>query len=155
MAGRKPTTEERIHRFWLRVDVRGPDDCWIWKRGRTAAGYGQFGIAQRKGYAHRFSWIIANGPIPAGMHILHRCDNPPCVNPAHLLLGTHDENMKDAARKGRVHPGELHGMAKLTDAAVREIRGSTEYLYVLAQRYGVSISSVARVRRREAWVHVR
>lgn len=83
-------------RFWSNVDRTG--DCWIWIGSRLPSGYGRIG---GRGYAHRVSWALANGPIPAGMCILHRCDNPPCVNPSHLWIGTVADNMHDRDRKGR------------------------------------------------------
>jgi hypothetical protein len=90
-------------RFWQSVDRRGPTECWPWQ-GCTSGGYGwfRFGKIRR---AHVASWVFHNGPITDGRFVLHRCDNPPCVNPAHLFLGTHRENMDDALRKGRLTGG--------------------------------------------------
>lgn len=84
--------------FWRGVDKAG--DCWIWTRCRDRRGYGRFSA---KGHrrAHRFSWALTNGPIPPGMCVLHRCDNPPCVNPAHLFVGTSNDNVADMMAKGR------------------------------------------------------
>ncbi len=92
--------------FWSRVDKHGPipphrpdlDPCWIWKDHRNASGYG----STQKQLAHRMAWMLTHGPIPESLCVLHACDNPPCVNPAHLSLGTHLENMTDALRKGRM-----------------------------------------------------
>jgi hypothetical protein len=91
--------------FWDRVDVRGEDDCWLWLRGRQSQGYGAIG-RKRAGkrivfYAHRLAYEFVHEPIPAGHDVCHRCDNPPCCNPAHLFVGTRSENMRDAVTKGR------------------------------------------------------
>lgn len=88
-------------RFWPKVDKRGPDECWEWNSARNPRGYGHFVILRQDYRAHRISYELANGPIPEGMHVMHMCDNPPCVNPAHLRLGDHTENMHDMRRKDR------------------------------------------------------
>jgi hypothetical protein len=84
-------------RFWEHVEKLPDDGCWVWTGSRLQSGYGTFD----KGRAHRFSYALANGPIPDGLHICHRCDNPPCVRPDHLFAGTRVDNMQDAIAKGR------------------------------------------------------
>ena len=92
-------------RFWAKVSAPSRHDCWTWTGGRGRGGYGN--IQRRVGSrrwavrAHRLSWELHFGPVPAGLWVLHRCDNPPCVNPDHLWLGTRLDNMRDAGRKGR------------------------------------------------------
>jgi hypothetical protein len=100
LGGRKVIPAEE--RFWAFVPVRG-DGCWEWSGSVTEKGYGQFGDGRRPNNvrAHRFSWELANGPIPDGRIVLHSCDNPPCVNPAHLRLGSDAENTADMIAKGR------------------------------------------------------
>jgi hypothetical protein len=101
-------------------------------------------------YAHRVSWELANGPILNNLHVLHKCDNPPCVNPKHLFLGTHYDNMKDAIKKGRMPPH------KLTKKDVLEIRkvGPLFTQRKLAEIYGVSHRHICRILRGEKWAHI-
>ena len=90
-------------RFWPKVDTSG--DCWLWRASVDRHGYGRISMGGRgAGYtrAHRASWMIHHGPIPKGLMVLHSCDTPGCVNPAHLFLGTQRDNMDDALRKGRL-----------------------------------------------------
>lgn len=89
-------------RFWAKVEKT--ENCWWWIAGRTPGGYGQFQMDGRPHPAHRVAWMLTNGrPIPAGLHVLHACDNPPCVRPEHLRLGTVADNMADKAAHGRVN----------------------------------------------------
>lgn len=118
-------------RFWNRVDKLGPihpvlkTRCWIWFGGKYANGYGFFKpsckIAIR---AHRYSWIFHHGPIVDDLLVCHACDNPSCVNPSHLFLGTHSDNKIDSCKKGRHtgNPGEQNGRAIFTNEQVLEIR---------------------------------
>ena len=95
-------------RFWPKVDVGMPSDCWIWKASKRPNGYGQIGVEGRRGrveYAHRVSWQINFGSIPDGMQVLHKCDVKACVNPGHLFLGTQRDNVADAWAKGRAVSG--------------------------------------------------
>lgn len=97
-----------LDKFWSRVDVRGPDECWLWTGGRKRTGYG---VVWPRGSsevgAHRLSWELHNAqPIPDGMFACHSCDVPSCVNPSHIWIGTHDDNMRDALVKGRMHYAE-------------------------------------------------
>jgi hypothetical protein len=102
-------TPKDVARFWKKVAKRGISDCWLWTAGKQPAGYGQFHVGGRVGGrphgAHRIAWTHAFGPIPEGMHVCHRCDVPACVNPAHLFLGTHGDNMRDKVSKGRQAKG--------------------------------------------------
>jgi hypothetical protein len=133
-------------RFWSRV-TKG-DGCWEWSGARDRGGYGHFNGAHGN-RAHRFSWILANGPIPAGMLICHRCDNPPCVNPDHLFLGTVLDNHRDMDAKGR-RPTAANRMDLPTGEIVtRYISGESEL--ALARAYSVTRAVIAR-RLREAGI---
>lgn len=111
-------------RFFSKVDIRGPDECWQWKGKPSAQGYGRFGVDWVVWQAHRVSLILAKGPIPEGMFACHTCDNRLCVNPAHLWAGTHKDNINDMIAKGRCrgpnYRGEKVGTSKLTEAQARE-----------------------------------
>jgi len=114
--------------FWAKVDQTDRNGCWPWAGAYFSHGYGSCRIVirgQQLYYAHRVAWVIANArTIPKGLAICHRCDYPPCCNPAHLFLATNDENVADRVAKGRTarHHGEDHPAARLTSAQVREIR---------------------------------
>lgn len=155
------TTEDR---FWSHVN-KG-DDCWEWTASLTG-GYGQFKARAGESpvRASRFSWTIHFGPIPDGLLVCHQCDNPPCVRPDHLFLGTHQDNHDDMTRKGRqaavASPAQLHrlrGQAKLTPALVTEIRrlyatGGVS-MSQLAERYGVNKSNIVRAVNHKQWVDI-
>jgi hypothetical protein len=149
-------------RFWRKVNKTA--SCWLWTAGTNGDGYG---VAYLPGHipqsAHRVAWLLLNGPIPDGVFVLHNCpggDNPLCVNPDHLWLGSQDLNVADMMAKGRGNKaqGERTGKAKLTDAIVRLIReryaahvaGRTQ----LAREYGVSKGAIDRVIERRSWRHV-
>jgi hypothetical protein len=142
-------TDEVVRRFWSKV-AKG-DGCWEWQGERHAKGYGVFYPRKRKKVrASRLAYVLTHGPIPDGMQVLHRCDNPPCCNPAHLFHGTNSDNVADALSKGRM-------ARRLTADAVREIRSSpdtTEAHKALAARFGCSPKTVRDVMDRLTWRHV-
>ena len=150
---RKPLAE----RFWEKVDKRGIDECWEWTAFRMRRGnYGTFGVDGRTLKAHRVSWELAFGLIHGGLCVLHHCDNPACVNPAHLFLGTNADNAADRNRKRRTARGERIGNAVLTDNVVKQIRlmAQREKQIYVAARFGISRSNVSHIVNRNRWPHV-
>lgn len=150
-------SEAHTARFW--TYVAKADGCWLWTRGLRDHRYGNFYNGIKDVAAHRYSWVLHNGAIPDGFYVLHRCDNPPCVNPEHLFLGTHAENMQDMMAKGRGNKpcGELVGRAKLTEQAVGDIRGlyaSGMTQLAIAEVYGVSKAAVQFIVSRRTWKHI-
>ena len=135
-------------RFRSKVDwTPNATGCGFWTASLFREGYGRFKLDGRSRGAHRVAWELEHGPIPAGMRVLHRCDNPPCVNLEHLFLGTQGDNMRDMAAKGRQR-------AKLTDAQVFEIRASTDVHRAIASRYGISRALVSYIRTGTRWAHL-
>lgn len=128
--------------------------CWLWDAGVGKSGYGVFKKDGRSISAHRFSYEEFVGPIPDEMHVLHKCDVRTCVNPDHLFVGTHDDNMKDSSRKGRKPRGEDNRAAKLSADDVREIRkwmkaGVRQEL--IAKCFGISQSAVGNISTAKSW----
>lgn len=177
-------------RFWKRVEFHGKTDCWPWCGYRDKAGYSRIQYGDRTHLAHRVAWLFTNGPIPVGLCVLHHCDFPSCCNPAHLFLGTQTDNMADRDKKGRqasgqrngsythsekrprgnrngsrLHPerlarGESHGISKLADEQVSEIR----HIFVrssrafgaatLGRKYGVSHKTILAIITGRTWRHL-
>lgn len=152
---RKPKAK-RAHnstdRFWSQVAIG--KGCWLWQGPRDANGYGRW----RSGgfyLAHRYAYYLTHGSIPNGLHVCHRCDNPPCVNPAHLFAGTDADNQADKVAKGRHLRGEDNGPAKLTWEQVNTIRatwdGTPNGRRALAVQYNVSHSTVEKILSGHTW----
>lgn len=145
-----------IVRFWSKVR-KDPDGCWRWTSTITACGYGQFKFRGKHGasaLAHRVSWELHNGPIPAGLCVCHHCDNPCCVNPDHLFVGTPSDNMRDKAEKGRAAKGDRNAACVLSPDAVRAIRamGDTRASHrSIARLHGVSHKTVSDILHGRRW----
>jgi len=142
--------------FWERVDRRGNDECWPWKRNCSKLGYGQ---GSYKGVypAHRAAYAIAKGAIPSGLCVRHTCDNPACCNPDHLILGTQADNTADRVSRNRSARGERHGSARLTEVQVVQLRK----MYVdghesgeLAELLGVSRRCITDALTGRKWSHI-
>jgi hypothetical protein len=155
----KRWTRTPEQRYFDKVDRRGEDECWPWNAGIKGDGYGSIYWNGRSGHiAHRVGWLLWNGPIPEGLDVCHKCDNPLCHNPKHWFLGTRAENNADKTNKGRQAKGDALRTVRQTKLdwhKVRAIRLSYESSeatqYELAARYGVSQTQIWHVIHHEAW----
>jgi len=133
-------------------DVGG---CRVYVGSKSNKGYGRIWWNGQLHQAHRISYEVNIGPIPAGKHVLHRCDNPPCVNPEHLFVGTNMDNVQDKIVKGRQHRGETTGTSKLKEEQVRAIKADTRSNTAVARAYGVVKSLISEIRSGKKWAHIR
>ena len=143
-------------RFWSKVDKSG--SCWIWTGVLDRYGYGKFKLNGRYCQAQRVSWLLTHGSIADGLFVCHSCDNPACVRPDHLWLGNNALNMADMTSKGREAKGERHGLSKLTESEVIEIRrryaaGGISHRS-LAIEFGVHNRTIGQVVNRATWKHL-
>lgn len=148
--------------FWAKVH-KGPS-CWCWTARKARDGYGKFNMSTGRVkpkritvLAHRFAYELTRGPIPPGMFVMHSCDNPSCVNPEHLSVGTHRANMADMVRKGRQAHTERHGRAKLTTKQVRLMRArhaAGESNASLAREFGIGTGLACMILKGQRWGHL-
>jgi hypothetical protein len=158
-ASRKLTPAQKAIAFWAKV--RKAEGCWPYLGASIPDGYGWVSWRGTQMGAHRVAWILTHGEIPKGMHVLHRCDNRRCVNPDHLFLGTHLDNMADMYSKGRNTRGAL-AKAKITEAQAieilkakpAEVRGSWRIAEELAARTGITAGAVACIWRGDSWAYL-
>jgi hypothetical protein len=158
----QPASRTLEERFWKKVIKT--NGCWLWIGSKSEHGYGKIGgrsLGNKQWdspqIASRVSWEIHNGPIPAGLCVLHHCDNPSCTNPEHLWIGTRIDNNRDAQRKGRNAFGERHGRAKLSATQVVEIRmlikeGVSQA--EISRCFPISKSAVGLIARKQKWRHI-
>lgn len=152
-------------RFWEKVKKDAPDACWIWDGALYKQGYGKLYVGRNERgssifhRAHRISWELAHGQsVPHGLSVLHSCDNPPCVNPAHLRVGTDAENAADRVdrKRNREQRGEANSNAKITENQARQIIVELQRLprrsqASIAAQFGIKQPQVSRIMRRESW----
>lgn len=153
-----------LYRFWKYTNKLGPihpiqGRCWVWTKCTDGDGYGQFQVLGEN-KAHRVAYKLFVGEIPQGLKVLHGCDNPSCVNPKHLFVGTHEDNMLDMTDKCRAAKGEDNGNSKLTEGKVKEIRSRYKPKHpvdgraALAREFGVHDTAIYQVVFRKIWKHV-
>lgn len=111
----------KIKQFWTRVKKRKFKECWLWQGALDISGYGRFWCHGNDFKSHRFAWILARGEIPDGMCVLHRCDNPQCVNPDHLFLGTNADNTRDMLEKGRGRGGRKSRLSSVDVSRIKKM----------------------------------
>lgn len=161
-------SEKAADRFWAKVQKT--DGCWSWTGAQFRRGYGAFQLGGSTRKAHRIAYELEHGPIPAGLYVCHRCDNPSCVRPDHLFLGTAADNNTDRSQKGRTKPGrntggyklvpganagERNPRAKMTWQSVSDLRhryaSGHELLKDLAREYGIAFSTADKIVCHETW----
>lgn len=148
--------ERLIKRFEEKFITEPNSGCWLWVANIYTNGYGQIKINGRPVGAHRVSWELYRGRIPEDLCVLHKCDNPPCVNPDHLFLGTQADNVADQIKKGRLNPpyGERQGRAKLATSDILAIRDDLRTHKEIAAGYGIASSHVSDIKLRKKWRHL-
>ena len=144
-----------MDRFFSKVHKT--DSCWLWiAKWKDNKGYGRFHFRNKDWCAHRVSYVLHKGEIPDGMCVCHTCDNPGCVNPDHLWLGTVKQNIRDCKRKGRMNDrrGEKHPRSRLTKDDVIKIRLSNLSLKELAENFNVTDGHICNIKKRVCWKHI-
>jgi hypothetical protein len=136
-----------MHKFWTHVR-KVKNSCWLWQGAKNNKGYGILGPNPVSRRAHRYSWYLKYGKLSAKLLILHKCDNPACVNPNHLFKGTALDNTKDMIRKGR---DNFYGRAVLTEQQINIIRKASSTYREIAQYFGVHPSTISRVKNNKTW----
>lgn len=150
-------SEKDIARFWSKVKVGGPNECWECKENaidKKAGGYGRIGVQGNLYLMHRLSWIVSFGEIKEGVFVCHKCDNRKCVNPNHLFVGTHNDNVQDMVTKNRNVIGESVPNSKLKEEDVIEIRNMLSQgisTREIAQKYKVNCATISKINTKRLW----
>ena len=147
-------SKDIVQRFDEKVFPDPNSGCWLWGAAVDSFGYGQFFHKGKMIGAHRFSFENKTGIQPGEMHVLHKCNNPHCVNPSHLYLGTNQQNASDKVRAGRQSKGETHKCSKLTETEVLEIFSAIGTYEEIAKRFGVSRSLVGQIKIKKKWAYL-
>lgn len=144
-------------KFWAKVDKSGgPDACWLWLGCKNNDGYGYLYFKGKLFRTHRLAYTLEIGPIPKGLCVLHKCDNPSCCNPKHLYLGTYKDNARDRDLSGRHNPaqGSRQWKSKFTEEQVINIFNDDRSLRVIAADYGVHHSTIWYIKAGRTWKHI-
>jgi len=155
--GQAAGSAKRMERFWSKTEA-AENGCIVWKACKNGWGYGVFAFSSERKYmlAHRVAWLFAgNGEVPEGKILRHKCDNPACVNVEHLILGAQADNIADKVERNRQAKGVKHGMSKLSEDQVREIRTLKGTGKEIGKRFGISAVMVNYIRSGKSWAHVR
>lgn len=148
-------------RFWKKCKINEESNCWEWQGSVTEKGYGRFDVSinnKTKHFrAHRISYELCIGDIPPNIMVCHECDNPSCINPEHLFLGTNADNIADMMKKNRQRKGEIHGRNKLSLDEVQYIKSFPKYHgsgVKLAEQFAVSKTTIYDIRNGKRWKHL-
>ena len=154
-----------LHEYYIEIfrehcNASYEDECWNWSGSKDSSGYGKLGTGKNILSAHRVAYTLYKGAIPAGLHVLHTCNNPACVNPAHLYAGTQKQNKQDSVRQNRHHKpkGSLNGSALLNEAAVlkiKELLANKVAVPLIAKQFAVCCGTIYNIKAGTAWSHVR
>jgi len=145
-------------RFYSKFIVNSENGCWEWTDHRLAKGYGILKVNDTNKVAHRISYEIHIGPITEGMIICHHCDNPPCVNPSHLFMGTHKDNVIDKKSKGRDIIGEKNGRSKLTEKdipVIRRLLSNKVRQIDIAKQFALAHRTISAINTGHTWKHIK
>lgn len=155
---KKRTYPPLRERLYAKLAVKGEDDCWEWTGWRHPQGHGQIGLGINGAlvYTHRAAWMLAYGPIPEGMYVCHKCDNPPCCNPKHLFLGTPKDNVQDMLEKRRHSHGDKHAskLSKDRVVAIKALLAEGRTQQSIADEFNISRSMVGLIGSGHRWKYL-